>query len=259
MFLNARWRALFSVALLLSGLTPPTMAQEVVNIYGPGGPLPPMKEAAATFGKARNTTINVTAGPTPQWLDKAKQDADVIFSGAENMMTDFIRLLEGRILEDTVDPLYLRPSVVLVRPGNPKGIAGIRDLLKPDMKVLVVQGAGQTGLWEDIVGRTGDIGMVRAFRKNIVGYAANSAEAQKVWDSTPGIDAWIIWNIWGANERTRTDIVEIEPDLRIYRDTGVALTKTGSQKASARDFVAFLKSEEGTRIFEKHGWMEKAP
>ncbi len=247
------------VALLMAGLTVPAVAQEAVNVYGPGGPLPAMKEAAAVFGKAHGAAVTVTAGPTPQWLDKAKQDADVIFSGAENMMTDFIRLMEGRILEDTVEPLTLRPSVILVRPGNPKGITGIRDLLKADMKVLVVQGAGQTGLWEDIVGRTGDIAMVRAFRKNIVGYAANSAEAQAVWDTTPGIDAWIIWNIWSAKERTRTDVVEIEPDLRIYRDTGVALTREGAQKASAREFVAFLKSPEGQRIFETYGWMATAP
>ena len=134
-----------------------------------------MQEAAKAFGEANNLTVNVTAGPTTQWLDKAKRDADVVFSGAENMMSDFATALPGAFELRDAEPLYLRPVAILVRPGNPKKIAGFRDLLKPGVKVLTVAGAGQTGLWEDVAGRTGDIGMVRAFRKNMVfPEAANS-------------------------------------------------------------------------------------
>ena len=35
-----------------------------LHVYGPGGPAPAMKEAAATFAKARNIQVEVTAGPT---------------------------------------------------------------------------------------------------------------------------------------------------------------------------------------------------
>ena len=80
---------------------------------------------------------------------------------------------------------------ILVRPGNPKRIRGFQDLLIPGVKVLTVAGAGQTGLWEDVAGRTGDIRMVRALRKNIVfPEAANSAAAKSNGPSrttsTPG-------------------------------------------------------------------------
>lgn len=44
----------------------------------------------------------------------------------------------------------------------------MRDLLKPGVRVLTVAGAGQVGLWEDVIGRTGDVAMVRALRSNIV-------------------------------------------------------------------------------------------
>jgi accessory colonization factor AcfC len=40
---------------------------------------------------------------------------------------------------------------------------GIRNFTRPDMRVLVVQGAGQFGLWEGVVGCTGDVALVRAF------------------------------------------------------------------------------------------------
>src|SRR5512143_2500468 len=108
--------------VLAFGFSAEAIAGEVLRAYGPGGPLPAMKEAAAEFGKLYNVTVEVTAGPTGNWLNKAKEDADLIFSGAEYMMTDFIKAMEGRVDESTVESLYLRPSGILVRPGNPKGI-----------------------------------------------------------------------------------------------------------------------------------------
>ncbi|WP_313464954.1 substrate-binding domain-containing protein, partial [Achromobacter sp.] len=134
----------------------PAWAAPDVNVYGPGGPAPAMKEAAAAFGKMHGVTVNITAGPTPAWADKAKQDADVLFSGAENMMSGFASALPGVFDLRDARTLYLRPSAILVRPGNPKGISGFKDLLKPGIKVMAVSGAGQTGLWEDVAGRLGD-------------------------------------------------------------------------------------------------------
>ena len=58
----------------------------------------------------------MTAGPTPTWLEKAKQNADVIYSGSETTTTDFTVAMDGRIVEQTITPLYLRPLSILVRP-----------------------------------------------------------------------------------------------------------------------------------------------
>lgn len=243
--------------VLAFGFSAEAIAGEVLRAYGPGGPLPAMKEAATEFGKLYNVTVEVTAGPTGNWLNKAKEDADLIFSGAEYMMTDFIKAMEGRIDESTVESLYLRPSGILVRPGNPKGIKKFEDLLKPGIKVLVVQGAGQAALWEDMAGRKGDIRTVRALRKNIVTYAANSAEARKAWIENATLDAWIIWNIWQFANKELADLVPVSKEYRIYRDCGIALTQQSKDKESARKFIAFLKSKTGRQIFAKWGWMSQ--
>ena len=244
---------------LLLGLAissvPSVQAQEVLRAYGPGGPFPAMREAAEVFGKANGVTVEVTAGPTPQWLEKAKADADIIFSGAEYMMTDFIKAMEGRIDEATVASLYLRPIAILVRPGNPKGFKGFEDLLAPGTKILVVQGAGQTGVWEDVAGRKGNIQTVRAFRKNIAVFAANSAEAKKAWIEKTDLDAWLIWNIWQVANKELADLVPIKEEYQVYRDAGIALTRQGKTKEAARKFVEFVQSPEGGKIFAKWGWM----
>lgn len=229
-------------------------AQDAVRAFGPGGPAPAMKEAAEVFGARAKVKVEVVAGPTPEWIERAKAEGDLIFSGSEVMMADFVAAMGGEIAESTITPLYLRPSAVLVRPGNPKGIKGVADLLARDLKVLVVNGAGQQGLWEDMVGRSGDIGKVRALRSRIVAFAPNSAAARKIWTERPDIDAWIIWTIWQVANPKLADLVEAEPEYRIYRDTGVGLTRRGQEKPAAKEFVAFLQSPEGAAIFRKWGW-----
>jgi accessory colonization factor AcfC len=230
-------------------------AAETLHVYGPGGPLPAMREAAAAFSKASGVAVDVTAGPTPQWLPQAKQDADLIFSGSEVMMSDFIAAMPDQIDPATVTPLYLRPSAILVRPGNPQHITGIGGLLKPGHRVLVVNGAGQQGLWEDVAGRLGDLASVKAFRANIAVVAKNSAEAKRAWTEDKSLDAWLIWGIWQVANPRLADQVAVEPEYRLYRDTGVALTRRGEERPEAKRFTAFLASPEGARIFARWGWM----
>lgn len=202
-------------------------AQSVLHVYGPGGPAPAMKEAAAAFEKKTGTHVEMTAGPAPAWMDHAREDADVIYSGSETMMSDFVVAMGDQLTPEAPVPLYLRPMSILVRPGNPHHIHGFADLLKPGVKVLVVNGAGQNGVWEDVAGRTGDIGSVTALRRNIVSYAGNSAVARQTWVAQPDIDVWLIWNIWQVANPSLADTVPIEPRYAIYRDAGVAVTKRG--------------------------------
>jgi accessory colonization factor AcfC len=231
---------------------------ETLFVYGPGGPFPAMKEAAADFARTRGVAVVVTGGPTSQWLDRARRDADVIFSGSEHMMTDFVAQLKeapaGAIVDSTIVPLYLRPAAILVRKGNPRRIRRFEELLRPGVKVLVVQGAGQTGMWEDVAGRTGDIGVVRAFRRNIGAYAPNSGEAKRLWTEDRSFDAWLIWSIWQVANPELADVVPLAPQWAIHRDAGVALTQRGATRPAARAFVAHLRSADGARVFRKWGW-----
>ena len=242
-------------ALIALAMGSAAAAAEPLHVYGPGGPAPAVKEAAKAFERQTGRKVEVVAGPTPQWIHRAKADADIIYSGSEDMMSDFVKAMEGSIAATEVRPLYLRPSSILVRKGNPKKIKGLADLFKPGRRVIVVHGAGQNGLWEDMAGRTGDIRKVRALRRNIVGYAGTSAEARDMWIKDPSLDAWIIWNIWQVANPTLADAVEVEQQYRIYRDTGVVLTTNGKADPDAEKFAAFLESREGARIFQRHGWI----
>ena len=82
--------------------------QTTLNVYGPGGPAPVMKEAAATFQKKTGIAVTVTAGPTPAWIDKAKENADVIYSGSEAMMSDFTDAMGDQMSASAAEPRCLR-------------------------------------------------------------------------------------------------------------------------------------------------------
>jgi accessory colonization factor AcfC len=188
-------------------------------------------------------------------LPTKKNDADVIFSGSETMMSDFVTALSPQLTPASPQPLYLRPMAMLVRPGNPHHIERFSDLLKPGIKVLVVNGAGQNGVWEDVAGRTGDLNQVKALRSNIVAYAGNSAEARKSWMDQKDIDVWLIWSIWQVSNPTLADVVPIEAKYAIYRDAGVAITLRGDTNPASQQFVDFLKFAKGAAIFKKWGWL----
>ncbi|MBP0623388.1 substrate-binding domain-containing protein [Cupriavidus consociatus] len=241
--------------LALSASSLNAFSQSVLHVYGPGGPAPAMREAAGAFEKRSGTHVEVTAGPTPSWIEHARADADLIFSGSETMMSDFVVAMGDQLTQQSPEPLYLRPMAILVRPGNPRQIRGLADLLKPGVKVLVVNGAGQNGVWEDVAGRLGEIRTVAALRRNIVSYAGNSAIARQSWIAQPEIDAWLIWNIWQVSNPSLAETVPIEPRYAIYRDTGVAVTKRGEANPSSRQFVDFLRSKAGAAIFARWGWI----
>ena len=125
-------------------------AAATVHVYGPGGPAPAMTECANTFSALSGGNVVVTSGPTSQWMQEALGNADLFYSGSENMMTDFTSMFSEQIDQATIDPIYVRTAIIMVHPGNPKHIKDFDDLLRPDVTVMIVQGSGQTGLWEDI-------------------------------------------------------------------------------------------------------------
>lgn len=70
------------------------------------------------------------------WKERAFGDAEVIFSGSENIMSDFTTPIPGIIAEATIEPAYVRPASILVYPGYSKKIRGMHDLFAPDARII---------------------------------------------------------------------------------------------------------------------------
>lgn len=257
MFLRHHVHRLIVLIGLATFAAAPALAQ--LHVYGPGGPAPAMKEAAAAFQRQTGVVVTVTSGPAPDWIERAREDADIIYSGSDTMMTDFVRQLPDSLRQQDVRPLYDRPAAILVRKGNPKRIKGFRDLVRPGLQLMVVEGAGQNGLWEDLASRAGGIGFHRTLRPNIVLFAKTSAEAKVAWIENKEFDAWVIWNIWQIENAALADQVTIEQDILIWRPMAIAVTTSSQHRDSAARFAAFLEGGEGAQIFRRHGWRAPEP
>ena len=172
--------------LMLSTLAAsPALAQtppQTLHVYGPGGPATAMKECAAAFTKQTGTPVDVTAGPEPKWLAQAQQDADLVYGGAEYMLTQTALAHPGFIDEASRTSLYARESAVLVRPGNPLHIKRLEDLARPGVRLLDVNGAGQMGMTEDMARSSALISNLQHNTKTSV---KTSAEAVDLWQQKP--------------------------------------------------------------------------
>lgn len=235
----------------LIGSAATAQTAKTIFVFGPGGPAPAMKEAAQAFQKKTGIKVELKSGPTSEWKKDALLRADLIYSGSENMMDSFAQ--EKLIKPESIETLFIRPSVLLVRPGNPKKVTGLKDLIQKAVPTIVVNGAGQVGMWEDVVGRLQNVEALNQFRKLIVLSAENSGVAEKYWNSHPEAEAWLIFNIWGTRSSNQSQVVPIEKELTIYRSAGIA-KGINSQNSESPKFIEFLKSPEAVPIFEKHGW-----
>lgn len=240
------------MCLISFGASHNALAQEkTLKVYGPGGPLGPMKECAEIFSKENNVNVEVVAGPTPKWIGQAKQDADIIFGGSEYMLTEFVQKYPGLVEEKTRTSLYIRPAGILVRKGNPKKIRNLADLTKDGVKIIDVNGAGQVGLWEDMAGAKG---LIPGIQKNINLSVTSSAEAIEKWKSMPELDAWITYESWYYRLKDIADLVRLPAKERIYRGTPIAITTISKDRDLAQKFIQFLKTEQCHGVFQKWGW-----
>ena len=239
--------AILTISVAFSAQSP----AQVVHVYGPGGPLAPIKECAAIFSTKEHVDVEVTAGPEKQWWTKAQGDADLVYGGAEYMLTQFEGEHPGFIDARTRTELYKRAVGILVRKKNPKRISGLVDLSRPGIAILDVNGAGQLGLWEDLAGRKDLIGSVQ---QNIAASVENSAEGIQLWNSRPDLDAWITYESWHNRLPETTDLVRLLPSERLYRGTPIALASRSHNRKEAQAFLAFLKTPEAHMIFVKWGW-----
>lgn len=141
-----------------------------------------MKECAAAFTRQTGLAVDVTAGPEPKWLAQDMQDADLVYGGAEYMLTQTALTHPGFLDDSSRTSLYARESAVLMRLGNPLRIKRLEDLARAGVRLLDVNGAGQMGMTEDMARIPALIANLQHNTKTSV---KTSAEAVDLWQQKP--------------------------------------------------------------------------
>lgn len=225
--------------------------KDTLFVYGPGGPLKPMEECGIMFSKKTGIPVKVIAGPEVKWIDQAKINADLVYGGAEYMLTQFKMQHPGLMDSTTRTELYKRGAGILVRPGNPKKINSLKDLTKQGVKLLEITGAGQLGMWEDLAGKQN---LIEGIQKNIKGAFPNTALAIDAWNLNNKFDAMVIFSSWHNRLKDVSQLIKIPLNQIVYRGTPIAITSITDQKQDAGRFIQYLLTNEGHHIFKKWGW-----
>lgn len=130
------------------------------------------------------------------------------------------------------------------------------DILKDGINVMVVDGAGQVGLYEDMALKSAKRENLVKLRKNIKIYAKNSKAAVDEWNNNPNIDALIIWSHWAKALGDDKALFIKDKNAVIYRAAEIAPTKKGLENKKALEFVDFIKSKEAQKVWKKYTWKE---
>ncbi|NRD72879.1 substrate-binding domain-containing protein [Shewanella sp. VB17] len=277
-------KKIYTVSIILASLGNVSVAmaetKNTVYLYGAGGPHHAIKDVANAFTQEagnENIKIEVIPGPVTRWeacaqgkeIGCEEKKADIIWGTAEHVILDLISTFEPLGFDSSkVEPIYLRPAVILVQKGNPLKITGIDDLIHNDqVKKIVVNNQTRqsltsgTAIWEDIAGRLGKLEDIKLFRNKIISQAPGSGAAFKAFKgidangkatSQGHADAWISWPEWQINNSNEADLVEIEAERRIYRDLNLVIRNDAEN--AAKKFYRYLSSDKANIIFQSHGF-----
>lgn len=217
---------------------------KTLNIYGPGGPYSPMSECAEQFAGMNAIRVVITKGTPEQWIERARNDADMIYGGAEYMLDDFIAAYPGIVDPAAVINLHARAVGIIVKKGNPRNIRGLADLGLPAVKILNVE----LEKMEDLQNR------VPGVREKIKFSVLTGEEGADKWLSSSSPDAWITYRSWHIKLKDHTEFVPLSGKDALSRWTPIGITKTSPQRGMGYEFISFLKSGQGHSIFRRWGW-----
>jgi accessory colonization factor AcfC len=231
------------------------MFKKKLHVYSSGAVAPPVKKVAEEFKLKHGVDFEFTIGKAEQLISEITElkRGDVLTCGAEFIFDE--AQVKGLIIGETRRSAGYRRSAILVSKGNPKSIESIYDLANEGMKVGVSIGGCLLGIWDEVSSKAGIIDKIR---KNITEFADGCGAVvallnQKKVDAIFGWDAF--QKLWPAN----IEIVDLPEGLQVFRSTGIAAIQFSKNTKTAKQFIEYITSENGKKVYRAYGWIHKIP
>jgi sulfate/thiosulfate transport system substrate-binding protein len=194
--------------------------------------------------------------------------ADVV---ALSLSSDMTKLVNANLVApdwntDTSRGMVTDSVVSLVvRKGNPKGIASWDDLLEPGIEVITPDPFQSGGArWNILAGYGARIkagqspDRARAFLKDLLGHVAvqpaSGREAMTTFVGGRG-DVLISYENEAITAQQAGQSVDyIIPDSTILIENPIAVVRTSRNQAAAQAFVDYLRSPDGQRVWARAGY-----
>lgn len=216
----------------------------------------PVDELAETFGRENGVEIVTDYAGSEVLISKIKlsERGDIYMPGDKH----YVDLAAGQgLILSQKSVCYFVPTI-LVQKGNPKKIKGLKDLVKPGLKI---------GLGDE---RTCAIGRKckKIFRKNGIpwGQVERNLKYQSLTVNELGmqiqaasLDAVVVWDAVARYYAEHGDEVPIPVKENVISTVDAGVLKFTRNRDLAEKLVEFMCSERGRAILRKHNYRVDLP
>lgn len=232
-------------------------AGQTLTVFAGSASKPPTEELASRFEKRTGANVEINFGASGRLLTEMETagKGDVYFPGS----SDWMEVAKGRglVSPSSEHKLVYLVSSVNVQRGNPKGIRSLRDLLRPDIRVVIANpesvcvGAYAVEILENNLSAR----EIELFReRNLVNYADSCEKTANVV-SLKAADAVIGWSVFSEWDPARIETVNLRPgELARIAYVPIGVTTLSRNAKLAQSFVDYMASDEAMSVFKQHGY-----
>lgn len=225
-------------------------AKDMLLVYSGAGMRKPMDKIGVAFEKKYGVAVNYNYAGSNTLLSQIEltKRGDVYMPGA----TMYINKAKEKGFVDYEKPVAYHIPVIAVPEGNPAKITSLKDLTKP--KVKIVFGDPKAAACGKIAKKILEKNNIHdEVWKNVIATAGTVNELV-VYICMRQADASIIWKASLLGTEDKTDIVEIPKEENLIKVIPIGRLTFSKNEKMAKEFVDFVASSEGKRIFEKCGF-----
>ena len=236
--------------------TPTTeFSGQTLVVCSGAGLMKPMNELISLFENETGARVEVHYGGSGEIFGilETSCGCDVFIPGAWYYTEQAMK--KGYILNDTVINVTEHVPVIAVPKGNPKGIHSLKDLAKPDVRVVLGDPKAcaigkvakkileKNGLWENV-------------SKNVVVFTP-TVNQLLIYIATGQADAAIIWEdmVTWAQSKGKIEVIQIpreQNSIKTIPTTVTTCAEKDGHLAVAKAFNEFIANH--TEIWEKWGF-----
>ena len=249
----------------------PSGGSKSIDLVGFSTPKPAYDALAAAFEKTsagKGVSFAPTYGPSgteSKAVLAGQQKADYVALSTGSDMTALVPNKVASGWDSTPTKGFAAQSVVVivVRQGNPLHITGWNDLIKPGVKIVTPDPASSgsakwnlMAAYEQVIAQGGTPAQasayITAFFKNVTSRAESGSVAATQFESGTG-NVLISYESEAIAARQAGQKLDyIVPAQTMLIQTPAAVTKTAPK--AAKDFLSYVESAAGQKIFASKGW-----
>jgi len=221
-----------------------------IMVYSGAGMRKPMDEIGRVFEERFGTQVHYNYAGSNALLSQMQltRQGDAYMPGA----TMYIDIASEKGLVGYKQPVAYHIPVITVPKGNPAHVTCLKDLTRPDVKVV---------LGDPSVAAIGKISN-KIFEKNKIKDAVWAKDINTtatmneliIYIAMAQADAAINW--WDTVKFVeKIEVIEIPREQNLIKVIPIGVTSFSEHQATARKFVDFCASKDGKAIFQKHGFI----